>query len=184
MVVACTVVALFVCATAVFAALFLLFRGGGSDDTSARQHLKPIPIDKQACPYVKNMHKAAYIFELVNPTLFGSSDVTAPPGHPAPSISDLTDPKLWPATKSRVDFGIVVLDHTIEAASRHLPKPVQQQLAVTHEQLHLGRIALQRSKSSLDLWTGSAGDINSRGQDAFGNASDLIGMACGVHVGV
>jgi hypothetical protein len=151
---------------------------------SGRQHLKPIPIDKEACPYVKDMHDAAYIFELVNPTPFNYSDVTAPPGHSAPSLADLTDPKQWSSTKSRVDFAILVLDHTIRAASPHLPTPVQQQLAITHEQLHLGRIALHRSKSSLDMWTGPASDINSRGQAAFGKASDLIGTACGVRVGV
>ena len=54
----------------------------------------------------------------------------------------------------------------------------------TAEQLHLGRIQLHEAKSWEDLALGSASDIDKRGQTAFGNASDLIGMACGVHVGV
>jgi hypothetical protein len=178
------VAAVFVAGLALLLGALFIFGGHfGGSTTVGRQHLQPIPISRSACPYVKAMHTAAYNFEVTNPVIFGGSDV----GNEKTSqdlLNALTDSRRWPAFKARVDHSIVVLDHSLRDASPHLPKQVQDKLAITHESLHLGRIQLHKSKSGLDLFSGSISDINRRGQYAFGDASDLIGMACGVHVGV
>ena len=182
LVVSSVIAVFFICMVVLITAVFARFHGN-HDLALGQQHLKPIPIDKQACPYVEAMHNAAYNFELVNPDPFSTSDVDADGTTPQQSV-DFLDPKQWPATKAHVDAAILELDRTIRLASPHLPMPVQEQLAVTHQQLHLGRIQLHEAKSWGDLAGGPASDIDTRGQTAFGNASDLIGMACGVHVGV
>lgn len=166
--------AVLVCAAAgltlvVLIAAALASIGNSLTHVGERHHLKPIPISTRACPYVALMHAAANDFQAHEPT-FGL--ILDDNGQPVPLAKErvIVDPPL-----ARFEFAIAV-------SRPHFPTAVRSQLAITQDAAHQGRVLLAQASGPAELFNQS-GTLLSRGQRAFGYASDLVGAQCGHGLG-
>jgi hypothetical protein len=136
-----------------------------------RKHLAPIPVSPKVCPYVRVMHSAANDFQRVNPmAVFFQTDATLP------------TKSSWPAERARLQQSLNVLEFAVVVSQSQFPAPIRKRLQVVLVNIRAGRSQIRGMGSELDVFTGTANENLSAGQDAFGDASDLIGNACGVHL--
>lgn len=143
--------------------------GNGLSHTGQRRHLKAIPISTRACPYVALMHAAANDFQAHEPLLGLMFDAN---GRVLPIAKERTiiEPPL-----ARFEFAIAI-------GKVHFPAAVRTQLAITQDAAHEGRARLVRASDPMALAT-STSALLSKGQQAFGYASDLVGAQCGHGLG-
>jgi hypothetical protein len=134
-----------------------------------REHLKPIAIQKSACPYVVAMHDAANEFQGETPFLGYAPDAF---GHLRP----------WPESRPSLLHAADVLDVTIAAGVPHLPAPVQTYLTRVRVDIEQGRRQAP-SAATPDAYLARVTPLLANGQRAFGFAGDLIGHACSVDLG-
>jgi hypothetical protein len=135
----------------------------------ARDHLKPIPIDASACPYVVAMHNAANDFQNATPAL---EFVIDEPGNPLP----------WTQSRAALTHAADVLDVTIAAGVPHLPPQVQTYLTRVRVNIGKGRRQAALATTRTQFLTSVEPFIDS-GKSEFGFAGDLIGHACSVDLG-
>jgi hypothetical protein len=163
------------------ASLFVVFGAGcgmliaglnnwdlGDGTVSPRAHLAAIPVSPKVCPYVRVMHKAANDFQRVNP-IAGISTLESPAKTP------------WGPQRARIARRLRVFEFTVAASRAQFPAPIQRRFEVVLANIHKGRPLLAHSTDSFDLWM-RASSTFSTGQTAYGEASDLVGNACGVHL--
>jgi hypothetical protein len=137
--------------------------------SAQRKHLKPIPVSTTVCPYVRLMHVAANEFQALSP----AQDLT-------PYFDD--NPTHWPKLRADVAHRLDVLDHAVLVGEgAQFPRLIERRLATVVADIHAGEVQLVRAHDSFDLVMNSQPDLTD-GQDAFGDASDLVGNACGVHL--
>jgi hypothetical protein len=137
----------------------------------ARKRLAPIPVSPKVCPYVRVMHSAANDFQRVNPmAIFFETN----PAFPTKAA--------WPAQRARLQQSLNVLEFTVVASQAHFPAPIRKRFHVVLVNIREGRSDIRAMGSEFDPFTGSTSQDLSAGQAAFGDASDLIGNACGVHL--
>jgi hypothetical protein len=144
---------------------------GNFNLASPRKHLKPIPIDKRACPYVVAMHATANAFQNAEPVL-GL--------YQGPGDSLIEVP--WPHIRARLQRTLMDLQLAILVGRPHFPAPIRRRLTTTLDAIHTGLRTLARVHDDADLETRTSGAL-SRGQTAFGYAGDLVGKQCSVQLG-
>jgi hypothetical protein len=137
-----------------------------------RKHLKPIPIDKRACPYVVAMHETANAFQSAEPALFG---FYLGPGDKPIDVR-------WPRVHVRVQKTLLDLQLAILVGRPHFPAAVRRRLTTTLAAIRTGLHEVSRARSTLDLEL-TTSDTLSNGQTAFGYAGDLVGKQCSVQLG-
>ena len=134
-----------------------------------RKHLKSIPVSRTVCPYVQLMHAAANDFQAVSP----ARDLT-------PFLQGR--PAQWPRVRADIAHRLDVLDHAVEVGEgAPFPRPIERRLAATAAGVRAGDVQLVRAHDSFDLLNRTSA-ILSNGQVSFGEASDLVGKACGVQL--
>ena len=117
------------------------------------------------------MHSAANDFQRVNPmAMFFATNPTFPTR------------ASWPAQRARLQQTLNVLEFAVVASKAQFPAPIRKRLQVVLVNIRAGRSEIRDMQSPLDALTGSASGNLSAGQAAFGDASDLIGNVCGVHL--
>jgi hypothetical protein len=127
-----------------------------------RDHLDPIPIAKEACPYVIVMHAAATEFQRVYP--FPTHTVHTTEG--------------WSEQRGRLAAASGSLEQAIKIGSPHFPKPVRARLTTTVRALRRGDRELLVASSGDDL-VGRTLQLYADGVSSYGEASDLVGGQCG-----
>jgi hypothetical protein len=119
---------------------------------------KPIPVSTSACPYLRRVHDTAdRSGQLCVATTFGS----------------LSEHKRGIVTVRLVEF-----DLALQRAMPHVPPEVQKQLHATLVQVRAGEQALKRA-ASLSAYGNATFAAALAGNTSLGNASDLVGHACG-----
>ncbi len=114
------------------------------------------------------MHHAANEFQASYPTFLVSVDAN---GQLVP----------WPQVRTQISQAVDHLEQAIDAGGPHLPPRVQGYLAITRKDIDAGRGQLILAPDEVRFATQTV-DVERHGQRAFGNASDLIGRRCGVHL--
>ena len=137
-----------------------------------RKHLRAIPIAAGACPYVRVMHAAANEVQRDEP-IPALDLVTGGASQPL----TLT----WPRSRARFGSALGVLELAILVSNTHFPRAVRDHLGVTLTDVRTGRALLSR-QTDAELATRYS-DLFGDGQQAFGEAGDLIGRQCGVQLG-
>jgi hypothetical protein len=134
-----------------------------------RKHLKPIPVSRTVCPYVQLMHAAANAFQAVSPAR-----------NLAPYLQG--KPAQWPKVRADIAHRLDVLDHAVEVGrTAAFPRPIERRLAATAAGVRAGEVQLVRAHDAFDLLNRTSA-VLSNGQVSFGEASDLVGNACGVQL--
>jgi len=125
-------------------------------------------VSADVCPYVEVMHAAANNFQRVNPAadLFR---LVGPPTVP------------WPQERARVRQSLNVLELSVAASQPHFPARIRERLGVVLTNIRSGRADLARARQRNDL-VGPALTHFTDGEYAFGDASDLVGDACGIRL--
>jgi hypothetical protein len=136
-----------------------------------RDHLKPIPIDASACPYVVAMHNAANDFQ--NAT---------PPVELILAFDGKNRPRYWPRSRPGLTHAADVLDVTIAAGVPHLPTEVQTYLTRVRVDISKGRRQAALATTEPEYLT-RVSPLIASGKSEFGFAGDLIGHACSVDLG-
>ena len=137
------------------------------DIVAGRPRLEPIPVSPKVCPYVRVMHAAANDFQRVSPiNVLGA---TTP------------DAASWPARQTRLKESLDGLELGIVVSRPYFPARIRERLGVVLASIRSGRPQVDRAGSDVDLIVRAA-DQFQRGQYAFGDASDLVGDACAVHL--
>jgi hypothetical protein len=134
-----------------------------------RNHLQPIPVAKNACPYIVAMHNAADAFQNQTPLLGFGADGR---GHLLP----------WPTTRLALSHAADVLDVTIAAGIPHVPPPVQAYLTTVRADIKQGREQASLTNDP-NAYLQRVEPLLTSGQRAFGFAGDLVGHACSVDLG-
>ena len=138
-------------------------------DVPARKHLAAIPVSPRVCPYVRVMHAAANDFERVNP--FDNLALIVGPPAPPP----------WPTERARLEKRLNVLRFAVAVSRPQFPPRIRRKLGIVLESITTAWPKLQRAKDPFDA-VARVENVWSTGEYAFGDASDLIGNACGVHL--
>jgi hypothetical protein len=136
------------------------------DITIGRKHLEPIPIAASSCPYLRQVHDAA------EPA--GTAYLRA-------FTSRRTDPGAWPIEAAQHAQQLAVLELTLSAAIPHVPPRVATELERVKLNVAAGRKEVAAARSASEYLSRSSGQVFD-GVDALGNASDLVGNACGFEV--
>ncbi|TML19345.1 MAG: hypothetical protein E6G39_01745 [Actinobacteria bacterium] len=119
--------------------------------------VRPVPIPKTACPYLRLVAVAA--------TNAGA------PWHDA--FQPSTD---WKHFAGELSAPLAALDVALAAAVPHVPDPVARDLVAVQHDVHVGRAELLTSTSVNDYLARS--QVLS-GYGTLGHASALVGSACG-----
>jgi hypothetical protein len=119
---------------------------------------KPIPVATSACPYLRRVHDtAARSARLWVVAAFGNSKAI---------------------TRSTVNQALTAFDNAMTVALPRVPEKVREQLLLTQQQVQQGEREVVKAASvheyGLETWHA----VN-EGNSALGNASDLVGNACG-----
>src|SRR5436190_13934547 len=107
-----------------------------------RKHLKPIPIDKRACPYVVAMHSTANAFQSAQPFLGFYEG-------PGDSLIDVP----WPRVRARVRRSLLDLQLAILVGRPHFPPAVRTRLTATLAAVLTGLRQLARAHGTDELMT-------------------------------
>ena len=134
-----------------------------------RNHLQPVPVSKNACPYVVAMHNAANVFQNQTPVLGVGFDGR---GNLLP----------WPRTRPALSHAADVLDVTIAAGIPHVPPPVQDYLTTVRVDIRQGREEAVLANDPT-TYVQRVQPLLTSGKRAFGFAGDLVGHACSVDLG-
>lgn len=119
---------------------------------------KPIPVATAACPYLRRVHDTAgRAGELWVAATFG----------------DFAHVKRGDVKLALADFSVA-----LRRATPHVPNAVRQQLVVTVRQVQVGERDVLKARTMQDYGMATMSAITA-GNDALGNASDLVGKACG-----
>jgi hypothetical protein len=153
----------------VLIAIVLAGIGNSISHAGERPHLKAIPISSRACPYVSLMHTAANDFQAHEPAFGFLLDANH---------------QMVPMTEERaiVDPPLARFEFAIAVSGPHFPAAVRAQLAITQDAAHQGRAQLARATDPMALASSTNG-LLSKGKQAFGYASDLVGTQCGHGLG-
>jgi hypothetical protein len=135
-------------------------------DVASRKHLQAIPVSKKVCPYVHLMHVAANDFQSVNPV--GNLGV----------LAESLQAK-WPEQRARLAHRLDVLEAAVSASKAQFPERIQRRLSTVITNIHAGEVQLVRARDLSGLLSERTDDIFTNGEYAFGDASDLVGNACG-----
>jgi hypothetical protein len=133
---------------------------GGSGLFAPAPVVKPIPIPKSACPYLRVVNAAA-------------SDAN----HWDVGLN-ADDVKSWRAFGKRLAPTLVSLQSSLQLAIPHVPGPVATQLKATLHQVVIGRPPLLTTTSFTDYIDKTNGAVSAGYIDLL-HASDLVGNACG-----
>jgi len=118
----------------------------------------PIPVPRSACRYLRRVHDTA--------DRSGQLWVSA-------AFGSLADRK-----RNLVTFRLLEFDFALQRAMPHVPVAVRRQLHETLVQVRAGERELRRAKS-VSAYGIATFDAVDAGNRSLGNASDLVGHACG-----
>jgi hypothetical protein len=138
-------------------------------NVQSRKHLQAIPVSKKVCPYVRLMHVAANDFQSVNPA-----------GNLAVFAQSMNEK--WPEQRARLAHRLDVLDSAVVAGKAHFPEPIRRRFSTVITSIRAGEVQLVRARDLSDLLSERTDNIFTNGEYAFGDASDLVGNACGFHL--
>jgi hypothetical protein len=125
-----------------------------------RRHLEPIPIPPEACPALEPVRVEAAQARAVWTDQLGAQ------------------PKPWPEFSAALGARLDRLAFAVQAAIPAVPPPVAAQFEVVVREVASGRQALATATDVSGYVAGTSRALFD-GVGALGNASDLVGTACG-----
>ncbi len=132
------------------------------DISIGSKHLEPIPVAPSACPYLREVHDKA---DAAGRAYLGV-------------LTGQLDPHGWRTEAARHAQLLAAFELTLRAAKPHVPAPVANELQTVIVKVAAGRKEVKTAQSPSDYQSLSAGQVF-EGTAALGNASDLVGNACG-----
>jgi hypothetical protein len=126
------------------------------------KHLKPIPVPASACPYLHEVHDKA--------------DVAARTYWDV--LTGQTDPRGWRTKAAQHAQQLAAFELTLLAAVPHVPAAIATELKTVRVKVAAGREEVAAARSASEYVRRSSGQAFD-GTVALGNASDLVGNACG-----
>jgi hypothetical protein len=123
------------------------------------KHFTPIPVAATACPYLREVHDKA--------------DAAGE------TFRNVIDPQTeWRTAAAQHAQQLAAFELTLRAAIPHVPTPVATELKTVHAKVAAGRKEIAAARSASEYLSLSSGQVFD-GTVALGNASDLVGNACG-----
>jgi hypothetical protein len=116
---------------------------------------------------VRVIHVAANNFQRVSPI-----------GNPSFAGGPLVS---WPLQRAQLARTLVALDAAVIAGKNEFPTPIRLRLATVDTNIRAGEVQLLQARNIFDL-SSRVSSIFPNGQTALGEASELVGHACGVRL--
>jgi hypothetical protein len=131
----------------------------------SRPRLKPIPVPRTACPYLRQVHDTA--------SVAGQASGAA--------TFDTRDGKRWSASAMLLSLKLQRFDLALRSAAPHVPTPIAARLEAVNRQVDIGVSQLPLARTGSD-WSARTADAVFSGYSSLSDASDLTGNACGFTV--
>jgi hypothetical protein len=125
-----------------------------------REHLAPIPVPTQACPYLEPIRDQSNALSQL--WMNGGLSGTVP----------------FDKFRAELDLRLIALEADVRTAAPHVPAPIAERFRTIEWDVAVGRNYLPQSQNANELVFNDQFPLIP-GWHALGEASDLVGTACG-----